>query len=199
MIASMNRNLWTGDGSGTNFDGLQRIISTTPTSGTVGGIDRNLFTFWRNRQNTATHSSTAFDTLVTNMRTTYNQCSLGGVDMTPESIITDRADFEGYESTLVTPLRLQRDTKATGGDIGFLNDALQFKAASVFYDEDAPAAEMRFLNKKALKLCYLQGAWMKMETPIEPANQLISATKVFTFGNLTTNGSRYLGVVSGIT
>ncbi len=50
-IADMNRQ-FLGDGSAANdVDGIQHLISTTPTSGTVGGISRANFSFWRNRQN----------------------------------------------------------------------------------------------------------------------------------------------------
>src|SRR5262245_5023043 len=49
-IAVMNRNLWTGDGTGNNFTGMTTIISITPATGVVGGIDRANFSFWRNRQ-----------------------------------------------------------------------------------------------------------------------------------------------------
>jgi hypothetical protein len=190
-----------GDGTGNggkDFDGIGKIISTTPTTGTVGGINRATFSFWRNRQNSGAKTSTAFDNLRTSMTTTYNQCSLGGVQSTPTAAITDRATFEGYESLLVAVEKIERDAKATGGDIAFLNDAIQFKGAALFYDEAATAGELRFLNPKYLKLMYLAGAWMKMLEPVDPSNQLSRTYRVQTFGNLGTNGSRYLGVVSAI-
>jgi len=198
-IASMNRNLHTGDGTGNNFSGLNMIISATPATGVVGAIDRATFSFWRNRQASGAKTTAPFDNLAASWRTVYNQCSLGGVEMTPTAIITDLASFSGYESTLTNIERLVRETKATGGDSGFLNDAINYKGAGVFYDEDAQAGAARFLNPKALKFMYLKGAWLKMEPPVDPSNQLTSVTRVYTFGNLGTNGSRYLGVVSGIT
>ncbi|CAB4147655.1 hypothetical protein UFOVP509_40 [uncultured Caudovirales phage] len=199
-IASLNVML-NGDGTGNggkDFDGIQKIISATPTTGTVGGINRATFSFWRNRQNAGTKTSTAYDNLRTSMTTTYNQCSLGGVESTPTAAITDRATFEGYESLLVAVEKIERDAKATGGDIAFLNDAIQFKGAALFYDEDAAASELRFVNPKYLKLMYLAGAWMKMKEPVTPSNQMTRVYVTETFGNLGTNGSRYLGVVSAI-
>ena len=197
--ATMNRNLWTGDGSGNNFDGITRIISSTPTTGIVGGIDRSLWSFHRSRQVSGAHTTQPFDNLAAALRSCYNLCSLGGVEMTPTAVICDRATLEGYESTLVQIERLVRDDgKAAAGDSGFLNDAIKFKAAGMFYDEDAVPGEARMLNPKALKFMYLQGAWLKMEPPVDPSNQLVNVTKVFTFGNLGTGGSRYLGVVTGI-
>lgn len=46
-----------GDGTGNSgkaIVGLQAMISTTPTSGTYGGIDRALWTFWQNVSTTST-------------------------------------------------------------------------------------------------------------------------------------------------
>ena len=49
-----------GDGTTTNsVNGLQLLVATTPTSGTVGGIDRAVWTFWRNQSwSAATNGST---------------------------------------------------------------------------------------------------------------------------------------------
>lgn len=201
FVGTLNRQ-FNGDGTGNggkDMNGIGSLISSTPTIGTVGGINRATFAFWRNRQNSGAKSSTAFDNLRTSATTTFNQCSLGGVESTPTSVITDRATFEGYESLLVAVEKIERQAKATGGDIAFLNDAIQFKSAAMYYDEDATAGEMRFLNAKYLKCMYLKGAWMKMKEPVEPANGLSRIYRAYTFGNLGTNGSRYLGVVTAIT
>jgi hypothetical protein len=131
------------------------------------------------------------------MTSVFNQCSLGGVDKTPTSAITDRATLEGYESLLVAVERINKNAKATGGDVAFLNKGIEFKGIPVYYDEAAAAGEVRFLNPKFLKLCYL--TWMKMLEPVEPANALTRTYRVQTFGNLLTDGSKYLGVVSAIT
>jgi hypothetical protein len=197
--AVMNRNMWTGDGTGNNFDGLTRLISTTPATGTVGGVNRGTFAFARNRAVSGAKTATLYDNLRAAMTTTFNQCSLGGVDMVPTAAITDMTTFGAYESLLVAVEKIERSAKATGGDIGFLNDAIQFKGkCDLMYDEDAPANEVRFLNPKALKFTVLSGAWMKMMPPVDPANQLTEVTKVYTFGNLGFNGPRYLGVTYNV-
>lgn len=191
-----------GDGTGNgglDFDGLAKIISTTPTSGTVGGINRATFTFWRNRQASGAKTSTAFDNLRSTLTSVVNQCTLGGTEAYPTGIILDRASFEGYEGILVAVEKIERRDKATGGDIGFLNRAIDFKGIDMIYDESATAGQAYIVNNKFLKLAYLKGAWMKMKGPIEPNNQLVETTKVFTFGNLCTSASRHLGTVNGIT
>lgn len=203
-LNELNTECWS-DGTGNSSKdvaGLQSIIATTPTSGTVGAINRANFSFWRNQQTSGAKTSTAFDNLVSTMRSIYNLCSAGGVKMAPTSAITDRTVFEGYEGRLTATERYTYDTQKGGGrkgDTGFLNDALRFKTIPVFYDEAAAAGNMYFLNPKWLKFVYLAGGWMKMYPAVDPANQLANVHKLATFGNMGTNNSRRLGVVTAIT
>lgn len=187
----------TGNG-GKNMNGLQNIISTTPTTGTVGGISRANFAFWRNKQTSGAQSVSAFDNLRAAMRSIYNQCSLGGIIAAPTAALTDRTSFEGYESLLIANERFTTDDKKNDGQGAFANESLKFKGATLFYDESAPASNMYFYNPKYLKLIYLKGAWMKMKEKVEPSNQLSMVYRLFTIANLGTNNSRHLGVVSAI-
>lgn len=197
-IDAMNAQMWS-DGTGNtgkDIGGLQLIISATPTTGTVGQINRANFSFWRNQQNAGTKTTTAFDNLRATMRTTYNQCSRGGIEETPMAWMTTRTIFEGYEGLLVAN---ERFTSKGSGEGAFKNDVLLFKGAKGSYDEDAPSGNLYFFNNKALKFCYLSGGWMKMYPKVDPSNQLSNVHKVATFGNLATGNSRRLGVVSAIT
>lgn len=201
-IAVLNRQAWsdgTGNG-GKDVAGVQHVISATPTTGTVGGINRATFSFHRNRQNSGAQSAAAYDNLRSAMRTTFNQCSDGGVENAPTAWGTTRTVFEGYESLLVANERYSKDGNGQrGGDAGFDNNALLFKGAKGFYDEDAPSGNLYFFNPKYLKFMYLKGGWMKMYPGVDPANQLSNIHKSATFGNMGTNNSRRLGVVSSIT
>lgn len=198
-IALLNRQCW-GAGTGSNdIDGLQKLISTSPTSGTVGGIDRASFSFWRNKAGDATKTTTQFDNLRAKMRNVYNSCSLGGVKMKPKVAITDQTTFEGYEGILLANERIEYQDKQKGADAGILNGSLLFKDIPLFYDEDAAAASVFFLNPEVLKFVYLKGGWMKLKPAVEPANQLASIYRIATFGNLGTSASRHLGVVYNTT
>lgn len=190
----------TGNG-GKDINGLTGLISETPTTGTVGQINRATFSFWRNKAVAGTKTTSAFDNLQSSMRSCYNQCSNGGVEFEPTAGITSRTVFEGFEGTLTTLERYAKDSnKERGATAGFANDALRFKSADVMYDEDcSPSDSLYFINPKFLKFVYLQGAWMKMKAPVEPANQLAQVYRVFTMGQLGTNCSRRLGVVYDVT
>ena len=198
-IALLNRQAW-GLGLGANdLDGLQKIISITPTTGSVGGINGANFTFWRNRQTSGAQTSTAYDNLNSACRSVFNLCTLGGVEMAPDAAVCDRATFEGLESTMTQLARYSREDRKNAADPAFLNDAFMFKGKPVFFDEDAPSGELRFINNKVLKFNYLAGGWMKMYPQVDPANQLSNVHKVATFGNITCSARRHLGVVSAIT
>lgn len=191
-----------GDGTGNggkDMDGLAKHVSSTPTTGTVGGINAASFSFWRNRQTSGAKTSTAFDNYRAALTSIYNQCSLGGTERTPTGIISDRASFEGYESLLVAIERLFRADAKKDADISFVNDAIAFKGKPYVYDEQATSGTAFVLNNNYLKVSYLKGGWMKMKDPVEPANQLARVHRVLTVGNMTSKARRHNGVVTAIT
>lgn len=193
--AVINR-MFYGDGTGNggkDIGGLALLVSSTPTVGTVGGINRGLFSFWRNRQVSGTKTTTAFDNLRGAMRSQYNSCSKGANEEQPQWIVFDQTSLEGYESTLVVN---ERFTTKDEGNGGFKNDVLKFKTAKVTFDEDMPAATGFTLNGRNLKFRYL--TWMKTFPPVDPANQFADITKVLTQGNMSINNPRRLGVITFI-
>jgi len=194
-FAVMNRQMYSdGTGNGSkDIGGLALLVSSTPTTGTVGGINRALFPFFRNRQTSGANTGTAFNQLRGAMRTTYNNCSKGAADQHPDLFIFDQTSFEGYESTLTTN---ERFTTKDSGDGGFKNEVLKFKGAKTTFDEDCPASTGFVLNFMFLKFRYL--LWAKAFAPVDPANQTIEVVKILTIGNMSINNPRRLGVITGI-
>lgn len=186
------------DGTGNSskdIGGLQHIVASTPTSGTVGGIDRSSFSFWRNQQESGAQTTSDFDNLRSGLRSQYNLCSNGYGGKHPEFIVTTRTVFEGYES-LLTPGERFND-KSTG-DGGFKNTALKFKGADIAYDNDCLSGAAYLLNSSFLKLGYVTGKWMKGFEAVAPTNQFISVFKVYTRANMFTTNPRQLGVLTSI-
>jgi hypothetical protein len=103
--------------------------------------------------------------------------------------------FEGYEGLL---LANERFTDKSSGDGGFKNEVLKFKGAKISYDNDATAAELRFLNPKFLKLVYKTGSWMKGRPAVQPANQTVDIFLVRSMFNLIATNPRRLGAVTAI-
>jgi len=198
-IALINRQAWNTTAPGPlDLTSIPSIVSDTPAVGVVGGINGATFTWWRNRQNSGAHSVNPFDNLVNSMEVTFDQCSLGGIKMTPTFIISDLASFVGYQSVLGQRLRYMVQDLGKKGDAAFLNNAVMFKSVPFAYDEDAPANHVYFLNNEVLKFEHLSGAWIALDPAVDPANQLMNVQKMFTFGNFICAARRHLGVVSGV-
>ena len=178
------------------FTGLQLLVSTTPTSGTVQAVDRATWTFARNQQTTGTQTTSAFDNLRAAMRSNYNLCSNGISGDHPSFGVTTRTVFEGFEGLL---LANERFTDKSNGEGSFKNEVLKFKGCKLSYDNDCLSGALYFLNPKFLKLYYKTGSWMKAQEPIRPANQTLDTVVIRTMANLVTLNPRRLGVVSSIT
>jgi len=187
------------DGTGTSslqIGGLQYLLPSTPTSGTVGSINRATYTFWRGQATTGIKTTTAFDNLRSSMRTIYNAASNGYSTDHPEWFTFGLTEFAGYESLLIAN---ERFNDKSVGDGGFKNETLKFKGALVSYDGDCPASTGYALNSSYLKLGYLNGYWMKGYPAVDPANQLTEVFKIETKANLFCTNPRHLGVIFGIT
>ncbi len=179
----------TGSG-GKEIGGLQLLIPDDPTTGTVGNINRATFTFWRPQLfDFSVESVTASATTIqAAMNTLYTRTSVQQgkkVDLIP----ADSVYFEFYESSLQT---IQRIADPTKGKLGF--DMLAYKSASVFYDPEAPASHMYFINSSNIFLKHL-GEFFATGTTVRPVNQSVWVTPLEFTGNMTTNNSRVHGVM----
>lgn len=184
--------------SSKDIGGLQHIVASNPATGTVGGIARDTFTWFRNQQASGAQTSTAFDNLRATLRSLFNLCSNGPADQHPEYIATTRTVFEGYESLLTLNERITSKGK-DDTNLGFKNEWFMFKSARMYYDNDIASGCAYILNHRNLFLCYLKGFWMKGFPGVDPANQLIEVFKTMTVANLVTNNPRRLGVATAIT
>jgi hypothetical protein len=176
--------------------GLGALVSTTPTTGTVGAVNRANSTFWRNQQTSGAQTTSAFDNLRAAMRSIYNLCSNGVGDQHPSFGVTTRTVFEGFEGLLLANERFTDKAEADGG---FKNETLKFKGMMLSYDVACPSGNMYFLNEQFLKLVYKTGSWMKAQSPIRPANQTADTILIRSMCNLIATQPRRLGVVSSIT
>jgi hypothetical protein len=186
----------TGNGS-LQCGGLQLVVSSTPTTGTVGGINRATFTFWRNQQTAGTKSSTAFDNLLSSMRSQYNSCANGPGEETPDYAVSTQTVFQGFEGLLTTNERYIRDGDNNKGITGFKGTQLMFKDIPIAYDAACPSGTLYILNRRNLFIRYL--TWMKAYPPVNPSNQFVDVVKILTMYNLVTDNPRRLGVVTSIT
>lgn len=137
----------TADG-GRQIGGLQLLVSATPTTGVVGGIDAStsIGTFWRNTAFSAVTNGGGAATsanIQSYMNRVYVQ-QVRGTDR-PDLIIADNNYFRLYLESLQA---IQRITSNEMGEAGF--DSLKYMSSDVVLDGGfgggAPSNTMFFLN-----------------------------------------------------
>jgi hypothetical protein len=180
-----------GDGtgnSGKDMLGLQAIVSDTPTTGTLGGINAANESFWRNEVNTSVGSfaSNGLTEMSTMMRNLTR-----GVDR-PDVIVCDTTQFGRLET--VANGRAEFSNPALA-DQGFR--ALKFQGVDVIFDDNCPSDHMYLLNTKNLKLYIHRDNDFSVGPFIEPANQDVLVAKVKLYAQLTTNRRNSAGALSG--
>ena len=142
-----------GDGTASNgkaIGGLKLLVADSPTTGTVGGINRATSgnEFWRNKS-TVLDTALTVDTIRPAMDKMYMSLNRG-TDK-PDLIITGDELYSLFEQSLTAQQRFV-DTKLA--DSGF--EALRFKGADVVCDGGqggcCPDDRMYFLNSNYLYL-----------------------------------------------
>lgn len=134
----------TGNG-GKQIGGLQLLVADAPSSGTVGGINRATWTFWRNiaRDSSVASVTLSATTIQSEMGIVYTQL-VRGTDR-PDLIITDNNNWLLYLASLQA---IQRITNDNLGQAGFTN--LKYMDADVVLDggvgNGCTADHMYFLN-----------------------------------------------------
>ena len=189
------------DGTGTSskeFGGLQLLVSLTPTTGTVGLINRATYSFFRNQQTTGTKTTNPGDNLLAALETNYNSCSNGIGEENPTFAVTTQTGFEIYNNLTPTIERLVRDSENNKLVRGFKGQNVAFKDVPVGYDPACYSTggvhNWYFLNNRNLKFVYM--LWMKGEPAVRPSDGFWDVFKVLSIGNLITDNPRRLGVVT---
>ena len=199
MFNQLNTDLFSdGTGfAGKQASGLQLLVASDPTTGTVETISRASFSFWRNQQTSGAKTTTAFDNLKGAMRSIYNLNSNGPGEETPDFAATTRTVFEGYESLSVSLERLVRTDVSQKLVSGYKGTQIAFKDIMLAYDAACPSGLMYILNRRNLFIRWM--VWMKAFPPQSPVNQFADVVKILTIYNLVTDNPRRLGVVTAIT
>ncbi len=146
-----------GDGTGNggkNLVGLSAIISTTPSSGVVGGIDRSTWTFWQNGAYTST-GLTGGAATAANIQASMNTVALSRVRGT-DHIDLIYAGNTAYSLYLNSLQAIQRITDDKFGAAGF--SSLKFYGGAGSADVvlgggiggNQTATRMDFINTKFL-------------------------------------------------
>jgi hypothetical protein len=136
---------------GTNFGGksivgLAAAVSTTPTSGVVGGLDPSVWGFWQNNAATSFGSFAAngpngtADSWITN----WNNCTDG--DVKPDFTLSSQNCWEFYHKTTNSPVRFVRP--GPQGNVADLTwESLEYMGRPWYWDRQCPAGRAYFIRK----------------------------------------------------
>lgn len=155
------------DGTGSKEpNGLQNIVSITPTTGVVHGIDRSVYTWFQNQAKAATGSAAVY--LRADMRTCLNDViKYSKSEIKDIVIVTDQTSFELYEDVCFD-MKILMDTKLA--DAGF--DNIIFRGRPIIWCPSCPSGYMYFINPNFLKLVCDEQYFMEMtdwkEIPDQP-------------------------------
>lgn len=193
---SLATDLWVEDSDPLSITALPTLISTTPTTGSVGGQTRSSNPYLVNQTTDMTSDSVAA-LLLDRMRTMYNDCSLMkfGGRRTPNLIITTQTIYETLEG-LAEDLRVFDTNKTQRYSFG-MGD-LMYKGAEIFWDPECPAGNMYFLNTDTLELAYDPSAWFWMNKWKEDADGLDRTTQVVAVCQLLCTNFLKNGVIFNI-
>lgn len=189
----------TGNG-GKNITGLAAAISTTPTSGTYGGINRATWTFWRNVAfSAATDGGAAASSA--NIQSYMNRTLLQvirGSD-SPDVAVADNNYYRFFLESMQAIQRVTDDEDATSGF-----SALAYygagKKMKVYCDGgiggSAPTNRMYFINSDYM---FFRPHSERNMVPIGGQRQSVNQDAVVKLigwaGNLTTSGAQFQAVL----
>lgn len=193
LIDFMEQKLFTAQ-TGDNINGLVDLIADDPTIGVIGGIDRGIYAWWRNKTKAASGAFGSYG--IDDMRNLLYTCMDGRPSDKPDGILTDQTTYEAYEKEALD--YAQQALGAGSVDLSF--ETLAFKGIPMFYSPSAPAAKMYFLNSKYLKWVYdpqmhfTPTEWKPITNQVNDRVQHIIEA-----GNLCISRCKCMGVLHDIT
>ena len=189
----MSLDIYSDGALANQMGGLASIVQTAGT-GTVGGIDSSVFTFWQNKAREAAGTNTiSATTIKAEMMALYMQL-IRGTDK-PNLIISTHDFYQFYWDALSD---LQRYTKDSGkANAGF--SSLQFNDCDIIFDSNANFAttgeRMYFLNLDHIELvAHRQANWKQLDEKMS-TNQDAVVIPVVWQGQMVTSNRALQGIL----
>lgn len=143
--------------------GLESWVPEDPTTGTVAGIDRSSYSWWRSQYDN--HNTTLVDGLP-NVEVILNNCTHG--NERPDLMLTDKTTY-GY--LYANAASLQRFPNTDIAKYGFAS--FNFDGIPVIWTEELTATDQRlyFLRMKDWELNFMKGSKMHRTEWFKPEKQ----------------------------
>ena len=195
MVDDLATDMLTQNADPLAMDALPTIISTTPTTGTIGGLSRSSNSYLANQIKDFSGLTTGAN-LLDEMDRIYNLCNEwtgpGNVDM----IVTTRKVYQDFER-IARALQIIDTNKSERASLGFGD--IMWKNVEVTWDPKVEAGKMYFLNSKTIELAYDPNYWMQMTDWKSDPNTLDRHAQIVSVLNLVCNNFQRNGVIFDIT
>ena len=184
-----------GESDLTKISGLQNMLTSTPTTGTVGQLSRATQSNWRHQTGDALGDFSANG--LNTMRTLYRECSRA--DENVDTIPMNGATMDNYERSLTSTFQVNLPLQPIESskrmlDAGFAN--YTYKGALVFNDDGVPANRAYFLNlAKFTRLIVRSGRNAEIGDFVKSRDKDDLVTFVLWAGNLITTNLGRQGVL----
>lgn len=172
--------------------GLQNLVSSTPTTGVTGGLDRSVYTFWQN-QTAAITTNFSTNGLIA-FRSLYFSC-LRGDEFPTLGIITQSMYINLHRSLTSTIQYNQPSPKTSFGDLAF--EHIYFQGMPVMFGTNVPANAGYFLNLKYMSFMVAAERDFTIREFITPDNQDAMVARIYWAGNLIASNLSRQGVLTG--
>ena len=178
------------ENDGKSLGGLQHLVADLPTSGTVGGINRANYAFFRNQYLDCsdlgiTPSATAIYEMLDRL---YRRCSIN--NDAPGLVILGETYHQYLESATRAMQRFVDESEPDGGV-----PYIRYKKAKVIYDGHCADERGYMLNLKFIKLHVHQDVNMQAGKVKHPTNQNASIIPINWMGNLVCSNPAKQGVM----
>jgi len=186
------------------------IDSNATRSVSIGNINGNTYSFWRNQAKSST--ATTFAGLKLEMNNLYNSCAKG-VGGAPDFMLGDQVAWETYWGSLQTNERYIINDKRTVDILGG-SEALAFRGAAFVWDEVVPDTETNadvvdgigsvsastifMVNSESMEFVTDSNTDFITTMFVRPENQDAKVAQILWMGALGMNNRRKNGVLYGI-
>lgn len=155
LMTLMAQNLWTGNGTGNDWDSAKNAAADSTLFATYGGLSRSTYSVW-----SGYYLASAGAITLAKLATAYDAVTVG--TDTPDFLCTTKAIWSTYESLLTPVVRANYSTSGyprmnawggvpansgLGGDQGFVY--LSFRGSPIAKDEQVPSGQFYLLNTKS--------------------------------------------------
>jgi hypothetical protein len=191
LSEAINTDLFSGAATDGDIVGLDTIISTTTTIGSISG---SAYSWWQGNVD-----STGETLSLSDMRNIKNSCNNGNGGSNVSMIVTTQTLFQKYHSLLTASYQMNPVVKETRrlGDAGFT--AVEFEGVPLTYDESATSGSMYFINKDNFKLGIHRDANFARKRKAEPADQHVAVEHIVFMGQTVVDRRKSLGLLSSKT